>query len=246
MNEEKFINNRIWIVFGAVQLVFLIIIGAIFLGMQKPPKIPEDYNSQPKIRIQNIDQALKTLPEKEKKIIAQELTRAIDLNIDSISFGDITAIIRDNFVKRDYAHQNLTFYNLVVDIPSIEQSYRIYHEYSSDETNKFFTLDKTTIVTCLNEKDTKKYDFNCKSRYEQTEDERILNKYLHYESFDTFSASVQEGKTISITPIGNDVDAATKEQYINKAKMTIGLLGFSPEAYKYNVIDSASLTYELP
>ena len=244
-NEEKFIRNRLWIIFGTIQLVFLAIIIGIFMNTQKPDRLSESYKSQPKLKIDKIAKELKDLPENERAIIEQELTRAISLNANEVNLNNTVAEIREGYIKRSYSHQNLTFYNIIVDIPSLEQSYRIYHEYSSDVTNKFFTYDKTTIVTCVTDEKSQKYKFDCNSRYETSEDERILRKYLNFESFGTFSASLGDNNSILITPIAQNANAGDEEQFIKRVKEAVNSLGFNSESYTYNVLNSSSLTYEL-
>lgn len=244
-DEERYIRNRLWIIFGAIQLAFLALIIGIFINIQKGDRLSEDYKSQPKIKIKDMSKELKDLPENERGIIAQELTRALSLNTNEINLNNTVAEIREGYTKKSYTHQNLTFYNMIIDIPELEQSYRIYHEYSKDETNKFFTYDKTTIATCVYDQKFQKYKFECNSRYEKSEDERILRKYLTFESFGTFSASLGADNSILITPIAQNFSAEEKENSIKAAKEAIKGLGFNPESYTYSVIDAASLTYEL-
>ena len=98
-NEEKFIRNRLWIIFGAIQLVFLAIIIGIFMNIQKPDRLSESYKSQPKLKIDKIAKELKDLPENERAIIEQELTRAISLNTNEVNLNNTVAEIREGYIK---------------------------------------------------------------------------------------------------------------------------------------------------
>ena len=202
-------------------------------------------------KISNLAQEISQLPNNSIEVIQSELFNAVELNqgtLQSIEKSDAT-IRKDSLIEKYYEKQDVHYVNFIVDIPSIEQSYQVFHEWIEKKNNPYFLVNRSTMVMCVLEEYNIYENFDCKDSYDKNGQRAIASEFLQYEPFDYFSVFTKtedQYHTIYINPSNFNIDDSTKQSYIQKTKDAITSLGISPEIFEYHILTQDELNYTIP
>ena len=250
-NQTKKINPLIIGFFGT-QILFAIILISILSINQKSDQIySDDYERQPKITINGLEDISPSLPPGDQENIERKLFTAIENNTSVIDNTNITANIRNDTVtiRNYFGEDGLNYLSLIIDLPELSQSYRLFHEYDSNTKKWIANAHEFLIITCLNSLDDILYEnFTCKDQYDTTIYNGIAIKYLDNLNLNnnTFSLSADnENNSILYISPSENVSTETNQQYIEQAKAAIKSIGIPSNIFEYKVLDSSNLTYNL-
>lgn len=239
--------NYLVIGFVIMQLIFIAAILFSVFGTPNSDAILEsDLAARPHVTIDNLNSAIPNLPASSQTIIEYDLFEIIKNNISEVNINT-AAELRTNSIKTySFPYQQINYISAIVDLPELQQSYHIFHEYSENENNPYLSPNSGTITLCLGDEEEKIYpDFICKDIYEPNTRHAIVANYIGYFDFKYFSAFLyfDNPDTIVIGPASYDNDKSTEDQYINEVKNAVESLGFSPDSYKYHVRTAADIDY---
>lgn len=201
--------------------------------------------------ISNLTQEIGQLPADSIEAIQIGLFDAVELNqgtLQSIEKSDAT--IRENsLIEKYYEKQNIHYVNFIVDIPSIEQSYQIFHEWTDNKRNPYLLVNRSTIAMCVLEEHVIYENFDCKDSVNKNGQRVIASEFLKYEIFDQFSVFTKtedNHRIIYINLVNINDDDSAKQSYIQKIKETIRSLGISPDIFDYHILMQDELNYTIP
>lgn len=238
------------LIFVFIQILFIVVAIVSFLRLSKGDELYEDeYRTELSISIINISEKYSNFPEDNIVFLENELYDTIKKNISDSDLLNTNAEIREGTEHEQYfENENLTFYSAIIDIPSLNQSYQFFHEYSDDKYNKNISPNDSYMVLCLDDEKLITYpDFNCQSKYDSSTRDMIVSKYLPYHNFEYFSANVETKKDtttrIAIQPISSDFSSSESRAYTKQVKDFIESLGISSERFTYDVVDPEDFTF---
>ncbi len=231
--------------FIIIQLIFLIIVVATIIWINNSNNEPDSnvtrYKKIPELTIKDLAANAPILSEPEIESIQKKLFQVVSENASSINVSKIEAVIR-NDVTHAQKYNKSSYLNMIVDIPSLEQSYEVIYS-----TNALIDPDITTFVLCLDEDTEAVYkDFDCKSSDDSSTREKVVQAYLKYFKFDYFTAYVKpdDAGVIVISPaITYENSEETKAKYIDEVKESIESLGMHSDAYEYYVRTAKDVNY---
>lgn len=240
--------NYLVLGFAIMQLIFIVAILFSVFGMPNSDAILEsDLVAKPHITINNLRSVIPNLPDSSQTLIEYDLFELIKNNVSNVDIST-TAELRANSIKTYYfPYQQINYVSAIVDLPELQQSYHIFHEYSDSENNPYLSPNSSTITLCLGDEEKKIYpDFTCKDIYDPKTRYAIVANYINYFDFNYFSASLNldNPDTIIIGPSSYDNDKNTETQYINETKNAVESLGFSPDHFKYYVRTASDINYD--
>jgi len=236
--------NPIAIVFILIQLLLLIAAIATIVIITDNPADDDaaHYEKIPELTIEGLPDKAPSLTESEIVDIQKKLFETVSANANSINMREIKATIRNGIVH-EYTFDNSNYLNLIVDIPSLEQTYELF--YSS---NAVLDPEVSTFVLCPDEFIESNYqDFNCKNGDDASIRDLIVSSYLSHFKFEYFSAYIDSDnpKTIIISPsVTHDNSTTTKNQYIAEVKGAIDSLGLKSSSYQYYVRTTEDINYD--
>lgn len=244
-DEQKRIPNVLMAGFIIAQLFVLIVVASLLLEIKKDETVTRDDEAAPKLAVEGLDDIEQRISDNDKTRIEGELLQKVKSNSKTVKLNSRAVINKDSLKNIRFESINLNYLSAVVDLPDLEQEYRIFFEYSNDQNNSYLTPNETLVVTCLDQNDKyKKYDFNCAAAPQENIYEKMAAKYLNYFRFKDFSASInpkKDVKTVNMVSMYGPKNAASYEQQCRSA---ISELGIDPNRFKYNMLSSSDLTYE--
>ncbi len=130
-----------FIVFGAIVIILLVVTLINLL---------RDNEFGTEIRIDNLTSEYQNLPKIRQDLIFNNLYETIAFNSpDGMEIPKSGAIVREGSAKYDYNETTKVYYgDFIVDIPNIEQSYRIQFEWSPINNNQSLG-GYPVVITCL-------------------------------------------------------------------------------------------------
>lgn len=166
--NPQFNRKRLAVVSGLVILILIFIVLGV-IG------IIRNLNSNPygdSTAIKNYDQTIDTLPEDYKHLFTATLHDMIELNYSGeLSITSVSdAVIRKDSNKEAVSTEAEHAGSFIVDIASLQQSYLVQYEYSSNP-NEAFTSGYPILVSCLETSELIYGDFECKEMYSQNFEE---------------------------------------------------------------------------
>ena len=249
-NNDQKIINPIAIVFIFFQLTLAIIIAAILNNAISDDEINyADYDQQPQVVIENLSNKVPELLPGDITEIQRELLRTIQMNIPDIRADKAKAVIRNNIINHQFDNQDFNLLNINVDLPQLEQSYRIFYRYEKNRKEWYPDPHKFLIVICPRTFSDIGYpDFKCHDEYDQKIEHGIVAEFINYLNpyFDYFSVYIESSEIdkIIINPsVTYDNDETTKSRYIKEVKDAIESLGISPDIFKYYVRTLEDVNY---
>ena len=147
-------QNRVPIII--VSLVLIVSLTALFLLYLFMGERPTTG-----ISIRNYDQYVKNLPPAERSTMESLLYTTITSNTDQQNVGD--ALIRDNSYSQVEEKGNYKTL-FIVDIASLQQSYKVQNIYPIDGRVDGVAYDYDTLVLCPSKEKLIYEDFNCQDR----------------------------------------------------------------------------------
>jgi len=239
--------SPILLIFIGLQALVLIIVLITIIWFNND-KVADDeatrYERIPELAVENLSDKISVLDKKEIKSIQKKIFQIVSENTNSINIDKIKATIRNDELHLQTFDGRSTYFNFILDIPDLEQSYQII--YSS---NAVIDPEISTFVLCLEDDEDIIYkDFECKSSDDKSVKEKVVAAYLKYfnPDYEYFSAyiSQDDASKIVISPsITYDNDEATKTKYINEVKASIESLGMPSENYTYYVRTADDVNY---
>lgn len=236
-------------VFIILQIFFIIFLIATIHNITQENEVGRD--DKPKTIIENLSAEAEDLPDSYVEDIERSLTETMEQNLGSIDTANTTIKIRDGSLKvQKFDNYGFRALSMVVDIPSLQQSYQIFYKYPIDHTESTSSayFNNPRAVLCLDETTEILYpDFKCKAAYPKETRYKIAADYLRYFDFNYFSTSVDEDDptTIRINPAEYSITDEQKESYIQETKDAIESLGISSELFKYKIITPSDLNYRI-
>ena len=132
--------------------------------IQSQQIIYDDLSNWSKSIINNYDSIVTNLPPERANEASKMLLYTLSYNNISQIPTDIT--IRDGSYQQSLEQSTMTYETTyIVDVPSIQQSYRIKDRYSAIDANNIDSY--TTVVTCLNTDEMIYPSFNCLDQIKQ-------------------------------------------------------------------------------
>ncbi len=240
--------NWVMIAFVILQLVFLVVVVFSVLRVDHKEAVLVDEvgfeEDDSQITIVGLSSEVPGLADSDVKVIQQKLFKVMGENNTELNTGEIKAKIREGTVSNQYFEDiKSSLLTMVVDVPELEQSYRIVYEYP----NGILDLDESVFVLCLDEGDEVIYpDFHCKSSDSRITRFDVVVEYLPRYSFDNFTVSVaNDSNRIVINPFNEGLMDGVKNEYINLVREKVKALGVSPDAFEYSLIEMDDMNYEI-
>jgi len=229
------------IVFLVIQIIIVILLVTIISN------INNNSFEAPSTKIFNLTQKVNDLPTDSVEPIQVSLYDAVEINKGTLqSITDSDAEVRDGSVVNLYFEkQNVHYVSFIVDIPSISQSYQVFHEWSDEANNPYIMLNMATMTMCLPQSMSIYEDFKCHDRFAQNGQRIIVSTFIKYFNFDGFTAFVKEkeNNVININPISTDISKAVKDSYIQQVKESVKSLAIPSELFEYYVMQQKDYTY---
>lgn len=158
----------------AVIIVALIIMIFLILSFQRLFRT-NPYG--PEIIIDNFDEYYSIAPQEKQDYACHYLYEAVLLNLPEDQIPKSGAIIRENTAELEHnAEKNSYYGSFIVDIPKIEQSYRIQITWSIGKNNYSTSTDYSALVTCLKSSEIIYPNFDCRDLF--TADNEASDKFL--------------------------------------------------------------------
>lgn len=195
------------------------------------------------------------IPKNAINIIEQGIYQSIALNStnsETIQKQDLD--IRENsFIFNSLKTLNIQYVNFIVDIPSKEQSYKVFYEWSDDKNNQYIYPNNSLFIMCPSSEEVFYDNFNCIDRYNG----HAPNIIMYYE-FKKFKNSIPEYNDVLISytsepwkddfsfvikPVKCDgqceilKDTESKEKSLQAFKDFINKFGFSLNDLNYKIIE---------
>ena len=231
--------------FIIAQIVLFIVIIATVIWINTD-KVPDNdvtrYEKIPELTIKDLSQKASILTERDIKDIQKKVFQIVSENTKSIDIDKVELVIRNGETHAQTFRNNSKYVSMIVDIPSLEQSYQVFYS-----TNAVIDPNISTFVLCLDDSIKKVYpDFKCKSSDDESIKHTIVSSYLRYFSFEYFSAYIKpdDPKTIIISPsVTYNNSEETKAKYVEEVKESIKSLGLRPDVYEYYVRTAKDVNY---
>lgn len=228
-------SNPIVIVLFVLLQIFFVIILAFFIS-----KLNSNNYSVSNLPISNLKSDLESLPENSVEAIQSALYDNVTTNGGTLSsISDSDAKVREGTMTELYFDEiNMHYINFIVDIPSIEQSYQIFNEWSDNKSNPHYLTNLTTMVMCPLESQIEYSSFKCRDSYNHNGQSLIASNFLPLLDPDSYSTLIQNSKApyiVVIAPKAFMVDDDTKTSYTKQTEENIKSLGFPSDAFNYYV-----------
>lgn len=244
----------------AIIVVALIVIVFLILSFQRLFRT-NPYG--PEIIIDNFDEYYSIAPQEKQDYACHYLYEAVLRNLPKDQIPKSGAIIREKTAELEHnAEKNSYYGSFIVDIPKIEQSYRVQISWSIGKNNYSTSTDYSALVTCLKSSEVIYPNFDCRDLF--TDDNEASDKfnkeyplaaklpidieyytdghgaYVHY----TITSSAQNNPNNNTNNYAVLITDYTGDNY-DAALDRIRNLGFKPEDYKIEYKD-LSTDYETP
>lgn len=210
------------------------------------------------IKIQNYGAKVQNLSKDYENNISSALYDIVNLNRDDEFEGrDVKdALIRDGSEVQNEAQANVRYQgSFIVDIASLEQSYKVQYSYSTRE-NDPFVAGYPILLSCVDEADVKYENFDCKdlvSRSEASDGTTKSDPLINALPYSTLSYGLQANTTSGSLILKAELripesdlrgDLASKQEIVRNYKRMvtdfIRTRGFDPSKYTidYNYTDN--------
>lgn len=159
MIEKKNITiNPVAMVAIVIQLLF-VVAAAVSINQILEPKQPKL-----EVNLNGLNQAVPGLPEDEKDSIGFYIFQAISNNNPGSNILKNGINVRENStINKYYENADMYYASFIVDIPDIEQSYRVSQVWAGGDDNQYISPNINTAVVCLDEDEMIYPDFNCRN-----------------------------------------------------------------------------------
>lgn len=238
-SEKKKQPDYLALIFLIIQTILIIIAVLLIPTFIQDHQIKSnDYDRQPKITIEGLDTISPQLLPTSINDIERKLFLAVQENSNNIDLSTTVAQIRESSIRThtNFNKSDLNYLSTIIDIPSINQSYRLFFEYNNTDQNWTprppYTL---FLITCLNQQDQIIYpDFNCYDSQGPNIYNGIVANYIHALNNEQFSMFVNDSdiNILYVNPFSKDYES-NKQFYIEQAKAAVESLGVPPTIFTY-------------
>ena len=228
--------NPATLAFIAVQLLFLVL-ALVSLHNFASEKTAIESNSPTVSQVALANPGVLKYTGGQLETIKKELFRLVEVNTENAaSFKNPTAKIREDAIYREsFSSKNIEYLSFIVDIPDLEQSYQVFHEWSTIKDNPNALPNESVIVLCLEDSQKIYENFDCKDIYGQRTRTPRLFRYLAWHNFDglfiSYPDSTQQNIAVNVLGEKDDDEVA----HIQEVKDYITTLGLNPEGPSYRV-----------
>ncbi len=238
MQEKR--PNHLLIAILVFQIIFIIVLVVSLSRVFQSPKIdPDDREAQPSVTIMGLDETFPEFSNDYIKEVENQLFLLVQQNNVGMNFGTSVAEIRQDSINHvSFKDEEFDFYNFIVDIPELSQSYQLFLTVSAVEANKYIDPNAAIVPLCLSDAEVKIYsDFNCEDIYNQKTRNLIGLNYIPYFDSDKYYVNPRLSTLDSLVVVvfyrvNGIADADTA---LDELKNSIRTLGISPELFTYNV-----------
>lgn len=170
---------------GVFISVGLLFVAAVIFVIVLSLTTSQSSDKSGRIEITNFSKYVNNLPSSEKVTIEKDLYTTVSLNIGTEKANLVdTAVIRDVSYQQRFDNKvySTTF---IVDIESIQQSYRVNNYYSKLSVKESGLFDYTNSVLCVNKDELKYKAFSCKDRISEESNVSSSDPILLYLPYST-------------------------------------------------------------
>lgn len=237
--NEKKDNKNLFTIFSLFQITFTILITTIIIYLLNIDNhiAYNNYKDLPKITINNLNTIYPSLPKGTDEIIGNKLLERIKQNNPDIDMNTVGNIRKDTISTHHFDESDIDFFSAIIDIPSLEQSYRVFHEYHSKDKEYIPESESLLTITCLIPEDKNIYpNSQCTDNDKKTY-RAIIKSYLDEKSYTDFAIFFDEDNPflIKILPLKEQPDNYTKDSFITQTKSSIESFGIPSNLFEYKV-----------
>ena len=229
--------NPLNIFLALLEIIFLVFICIVFMNNLN------EQNSSTEIEIRDFSVQNSIRDEVLIRGIEEVLYEAVSFDMDdSQNVSIYGAGVREGSLKSVYFEDISSNYeSIIVDIPDVQGSYRIYYEKSDERTRNGALNERAAevIVTCLSDYDEKIYDnYKCRDKFDGLGHGVIVQEYLNYNNFEDFYAYIDEGDLSKIKIVSRYYNHTAEQdaKYVEEVKKFVESLGISPELFEYYIV----------
>ena len=230
-------------IFVAIQIIAIILFIVTINGINKSTfKLSN-------VPISNLSQDLENLPTNSVETIQDLLYDTITINQGTLnSISDSDAEVREGtMIDLYFENIDMHYVNFIVDIPSIQQSYQVFNEWSDDNSNPHYLINMVTMVMCPL-KDQQIYNNqDCRDIFNHNGQKIIVSKFINQFDYNSFTPYFKEGdlSTVYINPAIPNVEDKVKQEYVQETKDMVDALGVSSDIFKYHVLEENEFNYNI-
>ena len=243
---DKMSKQQKRIIFFSVGIVLLLIVSSLVIHL-----VTSDEKNSDEIRISNLDDLVKNIPNGKKDDIISVLDDILKENNKELDTSTVKdALIREGSESQSEVIKGIRYDGtFIVDIESLKQSYRITYSHTSDTTD-VSSSGYPVIASCLDLSELKFGDFSCKdSSIDSNEktDDPVLSKLPYTSNYYTINSVFDENNnpTLVIQVMLNHNSDSTKRffnQYIDDALNWIKTQGGDIKNYQIEYRDMMNET----
>lgn len=240
--------NHLIIIAVGIQILFIIALAISLPKIFQSSKVDSgDFKAQPSVSIDNLGGIIPDLSSDFVKQTENQLFDLVRQNTEEVDLGATIAYIRDDPVNHiHFDDEKFDFYDFIVDIPELEQSYQLFLTVSEVSSNEYIDPNGSIIPLCLSEAEAKKYpNFDCKDIYGQGTRNLIVMNYAPYINFENFyivmpedNANANADNDILVVVRCHDATPAYYDSAIDELKTSIKSFGVSPDLFTYSTSES--------
>lgn len=241
-------NSKKWLLAAIVLL--LILVAAVVI-----PRIRFDLANSSRLKIDNWSETLPQMPEDSRTRVEEVLRNQVGLNSADENIPSSGAKIRTGSQKSVEVGSGLMVGDFIVDIPSIQQSYRIRYFYGDDvgavykdfNNGQEFEMSASVVAYCVtNPEDIIYPDFVCTDGNTMADTDTAVSAF--YVSFlaakaeilvddreATLSMSYSGGVPRLDVIVNNCGDTKIAKKAKSAAKAWVESVGFNPDMFTYYV-----------
>lgn len=177
----------------------------------------------------------------KKSVIESELFDTVALNLsDTQNIQNFGAKIREGSVVNTYLNEAKAYLlNFIVDLPDLQQSYRIVYRWADSYPNKFVPSNYPVAAFCLASRDLIYGDFNCQDDYSGLGDDQVVQSLLENHTFSNFTVGIL-GDAYDGEPLSLSINTISEDQSVKSAAVAeisdyLRPLGFNLDDYEYTI-----------
>ncbi len=251
-NQPKQEINLLAILFVFLQLIFIVAFTSLIVSaLQKSDEV--DGENQTQIVISNIDEAVPDLPRSALLRIQTDLGEKVNAVAKTYSLTTTAEIRLDTVMVNYLINSADNFVSAVVDIPELEQSYRLYFKYDPDEEANAQADDEIdyhdiSLVLCLRDDDEVIYpNFSCNNEFDKGSLQYLASRLIGSFEFNDFAVAFDEDDSSLIKIWAYDeYNVENDDAFLEELQIEIEKYGISPDIFNYYIIKQGDLdfTYE--
>lgn len=228
------------IIFEIVFTLFVIFtIRGLFSQDKRVPNIGiENYSVLPELSIIGKDNGgiVSELDDEKRAVMENVLYEEILFNNRGNIYNS-GAKIREGFAHYTYISElGIYVLNYIVDIESLQQSYRVVYRWADKYPNENIPQNVTAVAFCLNDEELIYGDFECRDQYS---DDVVVYDLLQNKTFNNsvlnLSGDVYNGEPLIINIYVNSNEESDEEIAVDEISSYLASVGFDLADFNYEV-----------